>query len=82
MSWIRPVEMNMDVSRTLSEGRWNNCLLVTIQKVALYTVVPFLLIASFEAIVKNLICINTINAVISVINVGHELYKIASLSSG
>ncbi len=77
MPWIRPIEMNMDISRAVLERKWSNPLLALAQEVVIATRVPFLLIAYFEAIVKNLICINVINFGISLLNGSHALYKIA-----
>ncbi len=75
MSWISPIEMNMDISRTVLEGKWDNCLFEIVQKVALYVVIPFMLIVAFEAILKNMIFINAINLAIALLNAGYSLYQ-------
>ena len=67
--------MNMDISRTLLEGKWENWFLDTVQKVTLYTIIPFMMIAAFEAVVKNFILINLANCIITLINAGHDLYQ-------
>ena len=75
MSLITPFEMNMNISRTVLEGRWDNYLLDTVQKVALYSIIPFTLIIAFEAIVKNFLLINAANLGIALINSGYSLYQ-------
>jgi hypothetical protein len=74
MSWISPLEMNMDLSRSIYEGRPSNYLVEVAQKVALYSLVPFSLIVMFEAVVKNLIFINLTNLTITLLNTAHENY--------
>lgn len=75
MSWIAPIQMNMDISRTVLEGRWDNCWIDTAQKIAIYTLIPFLMITAVEAILKNLILITLANCAISILNAGHSLYE-------
>lgn len=75
MSWIAPIQMNMDISRTVLEGKWDNIWIETAQKIAIYTLIPFLMIAAFEAVFKNLILINLVNCTISILNAGHSLYE-------
>ncbi len=75
MAWIPPLEMNMNISRTVLEGKWDNPVIATLQKIALYTIIPFMLIATFEAIFKNLILINLANCLISILNLAHYLYQ-------
>lgn len=74
MSWIQPISMNMDLSRALVEGEWDDSCLATLQKVALFAIIPFMLIAAFEAVVKNLLCIQTLNCAIALLNAGHNLF--------
>lgn len=71
--------MNMDISRTVLEGKWDNWFIDTAQKVALYTIIPFILIAALEAIVKNLILINLANCAIAILNVGYNTIKSTNL---
>ena len=75
MSWIRPIEMNMNLSLRVEEAKWDNTFLEIAQKVALYTIIPFTLIAMFEAIVKNFIVINTLNLGITLLNGCHDLFQ-------
>lgn len=75
MAWIQPLEMNMNISRTVLEGKWDNPVVAAIQKIALYTIIPFMFIATFEAVFKNLILINLTNCVISILNLIHYLYQ-------
>lgn len=75
MSWISPIQMNMDISRTVLQGKWDQCWIDTAQKIAIYTLLPFILIATVEAILKNLILINLANCAIAVLNAGHLLYE-------
>jgi hypothetical protein len=75
MSWIAPIQMNMDISRTVLEGKWENIWIETAQKIAIYTLIPFLMIAATEAVFKNLIFITLLNCAISVLNAGHSLYE-------
>lgn len=72
--WISPIEMNMNISRSIYEGKPQYCLIATVQKIAIYTVIPFLLIAMLEAIIKNVICINLLNCLITLLNGGRDLY--------
>ena len=75
MSWILPIGMNMDLSRAVLEGNWDNSFLDIALKVARSTVIPFMMIVMFEAIVKNFILINTLNVGITLLNEGHTLYQ-------
>jgi uncharacterized protein YqhQ len=69
---IAPIELNMNISLNLIEGKFENRCLALAVKIALYTVIPFLLVAFFEAVVKNLILYNLANAVIAVMNFIHH----------
>lgn len=75
MTWIQPIQPNMDISRTILEGKFDNNLIDTAQKIAIYTLIPFLLIAALEAIVKNFILINLANCGITLLNGGYSLYE-------
>ena len=66
---IQPFTPNMDISRTVLEGRWGNSFIDTTQKVAIYSVIPIALIIFVEAVLKNMLFINLTNATISLINV-------------
>lgn len=72
MSWISPLEMNMNITRNIYEGRSDNCLISTAQKVAIYSIVPLMLVAMFESILKNFIFINLANLVITVANAAYD----------
>lgn len=72
---IEPINMNMGISRTVLEGKWDNYFLDLVQKVAIYTIIPFSMIVAFEAIVKNCLLINTLNVSILLINQGYSLYE-------
>jgi len=73
MTWITPFELNMNISRSIYEGRPSNRLVAVIQKIALCLVIPFAFIVFFEAITKNLI-INLANLGITILNGAHSLY--------
>lgn len=68
MAWINLVEMNMNISLGVCEGKSNHCLISLIQKIATYTIIPLALIAFFEAVVKNLILINLANLTFTLLN--------------
>jgi hypothetical protein len=70
---ISLLEMNMSISRAVYESKSSNYLLALIQKVATYTLFPLLLIVAFEAVVKNMICINLANLGIVILNQLHAL---------
>jgi hypothetical protein len=74
MSCITPLEMNMSISQNIYEGYSDNRLVDLAQKVAIYAIIPLALVVMFEAIVKNLICINLANAVITIINLSYDRY--------
>ncbi|MBX7065886.1 MAG: hypothetical protein K1X28_01525 [Parachlamydiales bacterium] len=75
MSWIQPIQPNMDISLTILEGKFENSLIDTAQKIAIYTVIPFMMIAILEALIKNFILIGLANCAIAVLNSGHCLYQ-------
>lgn len=66
--------MDMDISLSINEGRPSNQLVATIQKIAVYLIIPFALIVFFEAVVKNLILINLANLGIILLNAAHDGY--------
>ena len=72
MAWIQPLECNMDFSRRVYEDRPDNSLFALAQKIAIYSVVPLMLIVFFEAVVKNLIVINLANIGIAIVNAAHR----------
>lgn len=74
MTPIPLFEMNMDTSRNIYERESKNRLIATAQKIAIYTIIPFMMILSFEAVVKNLILVNMGNVIISLINGISEKY--------
>lgn len=74
MTWISPLKMDMDISLGINEGRPSNQLVATIQKIAVYLIIPFALIVFFEAVVKNLILINLANLGICLLNEAHAAY--------
>ena len=76
MAWINCIEMNMDISRNVYEGRPNHSLIALVQKVAVYTVIPLALIALFEGVVKNMILFNLANATIVLLNRIHDTFVI------
>ncbi len=61
-------EMNMDFTRRIYEYRAENAWVRTAQKIATYTIIPLALIATFEAIVKNLLFIGTSNLLFTTYN--------------
>ncbi len=75
MTWISPFKMDMSISEAVLKSSSDYPIVETIQKIAIYTVIPFLLIAAFEAIVKNFICINLLNCLVTVLNASHNLYQ-------
>ncbi|MBU6382964.1 MAG: hypothetical protein KGQ49_00060 [Verrucomicrobia bacterium] len=75
MSWIPRIEMDMSISRTILESKFDNPFMQSAQKIAIYAVIPFTLIAMFEAIVKNFLCINLANCAITLLNISHNLYQ-------
>ena len=72
-SYLQPIQMNMDISRSIYEGNPKNYWVALAQKIAIYTVVPIALIMIFEAIVKDVILINFINITFTVINKTSDL---------
>ena len=74
MAWITPIQMNMDISQNIYEGNPSNNLIALVQKIAIYTIFPLLLIAAIEAMVKNLILINLANCGITLLNALHDGY--------
>lgn len=74
MMWIKPLEFNMDISLRVCEENFDNQFFATIQKIAIYSVVPMALIAFFEAVVKNMVLINLANVGITLINLAHEVF--------
>lgn len=68
MTWINRLEPNMDISLNVLEGQWENAYITTAQKIATYTLIPFLMIAFLEGVIKNLIFINLANGVITILN--------------
>ena len=78
MAQIPPLEMNMNISRSVYEWNSKNCIIATAQKIAIYTLLPFSLIVMFEAVIKNLICINLANMLFTILNAGREGYHACS----
>lgn len=74
MAWIPPIQMNMDISQNIYEGKPTYTLIALVQKIAIYTIFPLLLVASIEAVVKNLILINLANCGIVLLNAIHSGY--------
>lgn len=74
MPWITPFNANMDISLSIIEGRPGNPLIAMIQKIAIALVIPFAMIAFFEAVLKNLIFINLANLGITLLNAAHATY--------
>lgn len=68
MAWINRLELNMKISRNIYEGKSSNLLIAIAQKIAFYSIIPFVLIAFFEGIVKNFIVFNLANLGITIIN--------------
>lgn len=68
MQPISYYEYNMSISKNVLEGRWDSRIITTIQKVTIYSIFPFLLIAAFEAVLKNLVCVTLSNCAITLIN--------------
>lgn len=62
------LEMNMNISRTVLETESENDWIDLAQKITIYTVIPFSLIVIFEALIKNLICINLFNIAVTISN--------------
>lgn len=74
MAWIKPIEWDMGISRRIVEGCSHDSFLSTIQKIAIYMVVPFALVVFFEAAVKNLVLITLANVSIAILNGAHSLW--------
>jgi hypothetical protein len=72
MAWIQPFECNMDFSRRVYEDSPDHPLLALAQKIAIYAVIPMMLIVFFEAVVKNLIVIKFANMGIAIVNAAHR----------
>lgn len=73
MTLIDPLTLNMSITRAVLEGKSDNILFATAQKVAVYSILPFAIIVIFEAVIKNLICFNIANCGIALINKIHSL---------
>lgn len=58
----------MNLSRAVCLYPTDDGLIATAQKIAVYTVIPFALIVSAEAVLKNLIGITYCNCAIALIN--------------
>lgn len=71
---IQPFQMNMEFSKYFLEHESDCWLFKIAQRISICTLIPFLLIASLEAVIKNLIIINFLNLSIGVINRIRELY--------
>ena len=72
MAWIQPLEYNMNFSQRVIDDEPGHPLFALAQKIAIYTVIPMMLIVFFEAVVKNLIAINLANIGIAIINAAHH----------
>jgi hypothetical protein len=73
MAWISPIKFNMDISSAIIEGKSDNIFIDTARKIAIYLVIPMALIATFEAVIKNMIFYNLANGVIVVLNGAYYL---------
>jgi len=60
--------MNMDISKSIFDTDDNIFLVKTAQKIALYSVFPFMFILATEALIKNLVLINSLNICILGLN--------------
>lgn len=69
---IRYIEYNMDLSVSIYEEPSDNRLIATAQKIAIYSVIPMMMVILFEAIVKNLLLINLGNLGIFTLNKLHD----------
>ncbi len=74
MAWINPIELNMNISRNIYEGRSSHYLIGLVQKIATYLIIPLALIVFFEAVVKNMILFNLLNLGIVLLNGIHDIY--------
>lgn len=72
--FIQHFTPNMEISRSVIEGKWDNTFIETAQKIAIYTVIPMAIIVFVEAVLKNMIFINLANAAITLVNAGQNLY--------
>jgi hypothetical protein len=74
MAWLNPIEFNMNIFLDLRRKKADHPLIATIQKIAIYSLIPIALVAFFEAVVKNMIFINLFNLGIVVLNSLHDLW--------
>lgn len=67
MTRIEYFKMNIDLSQQIAELDSDNVFILTAQKVAVYSIIPFMMILAFESSIKYVFT-NLANLVISVIN--------------
>ena len=64
----------MNISHDVLEAEYESPLLAKIQKIAICTVIPMLLLSALESVVKNLILINLANFTIALANGTYAIY--------
>jgi hypothetical protein len=74
MARIETIEFSMDISKRVYQEWSDYALIETAQKIAVYTVIPMMMIAFVEAVIKNLIIINLLNVSIIVINETQDFF--------
>ena len=74
--FIQPFSANITITQNVCEGKWDNVFITTVQKIAIYLIIPIALIVFFEAVVKNIFFVNLANFVVTIVNTVHDTFAL------